>query len=134
MFFQMMCVRTREEMLAVNRMTPQMTEWVFGRVQPIQHDREGRPEYLDADVDAAIKDYLRAIHPDHSFYGEAELLPKPVGTKYVAERMDCTQAHVRNMCQKYASLRKTMVRGQAAREHRKFHKARVDKWIETRRQ
>lgn len=134
MFFRMMCVRTREEMIAVNRMTPQMTEWVFGRVQPIQHDREGRPEYLDADVNAAIKDYWRAVRPDHCFYEETDLHPEPVGTKYVGKRMGCTQANVRNLIKKSASLRKTMVPGQGARERKKFVKAKVDKWIEARRQ
>ncbi len=138
MFFRMMCVRTKAEMVALNKMTPAMAEWVFSRVKPMQHDRDGRPEYLDADVDAAIKEYWRAIRPDHPFYEDRARdvpMPKPakerpVGTKYVGGRIGCTQAHVRNLIKKHRSLRRTMVPGQGARERKKFVTSKVDQWIE----
>jgi hypothetical protein len=120
---------SREECVDKHCMTPEETQWIFGKVIPYQEKPDGAPEYLLSDVAMAEKAWAIRQKPDHEFFGDPANGGVSVGTAYVARRLDISQSYVRVLIKKNASLRKTML-GRSTKARIRFRLDKVDSWID----
>jgi hypothetical protein len=124
-----MILMSREECVEKHRMGHEEEQWIFGSVTPYETKANGTPEYLPSDVEMAEKAWALKHKPDHDFFGDPAKGGAHVGTAYVARRLEISQPHVRNLIEKYRSLRKTAL-GRAPRGRIRFRRDKVDRWID----